>query len=343
MRTQIPVPSKGDGLRASWGAAVASRVNELCAMAPAGMLSREGFGGMGAQPLPQNLRDRAGGAGRPMPFDIQASIQANQDGTAQRLIIKCYAGSVVWNGFGSIQAAISNEPSSSDSGGWITVFNGEWQSSSVTLNQDILLAYKITLNPEWEPLTSPVTFGTGTAVLCQVAVNAAAQSFDNPYGNEGLYYAANTQILVGSVSLGTVAATLGGNTSYVTGVQKYHGNLILGDILQVNPMGGDDSDEDPTSGTTYPMPFQYKRTDTEDSQGDITSTYAIVNNRFYWDGEYHTLADYTPPATGTVYLVARRSGTGAGSWSFFLATATRASGSTSSRARRSRWTTARPP
>lgn len=58
MRTQIPVPSKGDGLRASWGAAVASRVNELCAMAPSGVLQREGFGGIGAQPLPANLRNR---------------------------------------------------------------------------------------------------------------------------------------------------------------------------------------------------------------------------------------------------------------------------------------------
>lgn len=57
MRPQIPVPSKGLPLRATWGAQVADRVNELCAMAPAGMLAREGFGGIGAQPLPKNMRD----------------------------------------------------------------------------------------------------------------------------------------------------------------------------------------------------------------------------------------------------------------------------------------------
>lgn len=58
MRPQVPVPLKGLPLRATWGAQVANRINELCAMAPAGMLVREGFGGIGAQPIPQNLRSR---------------------------------------------------------------------------------------------------------------------------------------------------------------------------------------------------------------------------------------------------------------------------------------------
>ena len=58
MRPQIPVPSKGQPLRATWGTQVANRVNELCAMAPSGILHREGFGGVGDQPLPMNLRDR---------------------------------------------------------------------------------------------------------------------------------------------------------------------------------------------------------------------------------------------------------------------------------------------
>lgn len=59
MRSQIPLPVKGQGLRANWGCQVAGRVNELCAMAPSGMLARDGFGGMGAQPLPVNARTRA--------------------------------------------------------------------------------------------------------------------------------------------------------------------------------------------------------------------------------------------------------------------------------------------
>ena len=323
MRPQIPVPSKGLQLKATWGAQVANRVNELCAMAPAGVLHREGFGGIGDQALPKNMRDRRAMAGQPMPFDVQAAIEKNQAGTAQRLIIVCRAGSVIWNGFGAIQAdaTFPNLPQNTFiPGGGSTVYVGEWQNSSTTLYQDVLLAYKITLAPEWTPLTSPVTFGSGTAVLCQVVVNESSQSFTNPYGDQGLYYSAPAQILVGSILLGKVEATLGGTVSRTAVAQKYHGNLILGDILQVNPGGGGGGGGDGTNGTTYPMPFQYTRTDTDDGQGNITSSYLITNCRFYWDGEYHTLADFTPPATGTVWLIATKSGSGAGSWSFQLST-----------------------
>lgn len=58
MFEKLPVPSKGDKLRASWGAGVTNRVNELGAMAPAGMLSRDGQTGTGFAPLPANLRER---------------------------------------------------------------------------------------------------------------------------------------------------------------------------------------------------------------------------------------------------------------------------------------------
>ena len=57
MTGAVPVPAKGQHMWASWAAAVAERVNSLCAMAPAGMLARDGVGGSGAQPLPQNLRN----------------------------------------------------------------------------------------------------------------------------------------------------------------------------------------------------------------------------------------------------------------------------------------------
>ena len=60
MTGAVPVPAKGQPMKASWAAAVAERVNSLCAMAPAGMLARDGVGGMGAQPLPSNLRGRRG-------------------------------------------------------------------------------------------------------------------------------------------------------------------------------------------------------------------------------------------------------------------------------------------
>lgn len=60
-------------MKASWAAAVAERVNALCAMAPAGMLARDGAGGMGAQPLPANLRERAKGSAKPLPWLCKAA------------------------------------------------------------------------------------------------------------------------------------------------------------------------------------------------------------------------------------------------------------------------------
>lgn len=76
MRGGIPVPGKGDKMHASWGAAVASRVNELCSMAPAGMLARDGVGGMGAQPPPSNLRERGGN--QLHPFAVRWVRSANE-------------------------------------------------------------------------------------------------------------------------------------------------------------------------------------------------------------------------------------------------------------------------
>lgn len=62
MRGDIPVPGRGDKMRAAWGAAVAGRLNGLCSLAPAGMLARDGLGGTGAEPLPRNLRERRAAA-----------------------------------------------------------------------------------------------------------------------------------------------------------------------------------------------------------------------------------------------------------------------------------------
>ena len=67
-------------MRVSWGAAVASRVNELCSMAPAGMLARDGVGGMGAEPLPKNLRDRR----RPKLWSFHSSESEGEGGESGR-------------------------------------------------------------------------------------------------------------------------------------------------------------------------------------------------------------------------------------------------------------------
>ena len=58
MFEKIPAPVKGQPARASWGAALTSRVNELCAMAPARGLAREGLTGTGFAALPSNRRER---------------------------------------------------------------------------------------------------------------------------------------------------------------------------------------------------------------------------------------------------------------------------------------------
>ena len=56
MMDQVTAPSKGNALRASWGAAVSSALGDLLPMGAADGLARGGATGCGFQPLPQNLR-----------------------------------------------------------------------------------------------------------------------------------------------------------------------------------------------------------------------------------------------------------------------------------------------
>ena len=58
MFEKIPAPVKGQPARASWGSSLTSRVNELCAMAPARGLARDGLTGTGFAALPSNRRER---------------------------------------------------------------------------------------------------------------------------------------------------------------------------------------------------------------------------------------------------------------------------------------------
>lgn len=69
MFEKIPAPVKGQPARASWGAALTSRVNELCAMAPARGLARDGLTGTGFAALPSNRRERV--AKNPGCFEIR--------------------------------------------------------------------------------------------------------------------------------------------------------------------------------------------------------------------------------------------------------------------------------
>ena len=60
MFDKLSIPVKGEPPRAAWGAGVANRLNELCTVAPAHMLIRDGATGTGFSPLPTNKRSRSG-------------------------------------------------------------------------------------------------------------------------------------------------------------------------------------------------------------------------------------------------------------------------------------------
>ena len=79
MFEKIPAPVKGQPARASWGSALTSRVNELCAMAPARGLARDGLTGTGFAALPSNRRERSV-AKIPGCFDIRRPSPAASEG-----------------------------------------------------------------------------------------------------------------------------------------------------------------------------------------------------------------------------------------------------------------------
>lgn len=235
MRTQIPVPSKGDAMRASWGASVANRVNELCAMAPANMLARDGFGGMGAQPLPANLRDRpAAGASQPMPFDLSASVETSQDGTQKRLVVKWFYGgnpawpiaaTVSWN-YWSLTPPTSGDPAPTvDAFGYITAYTGEWQTAeNFSDNATIELWFTLQVTPSWSG--SPTFSVSGSWEVMESADHDLADLRLDPTGV--------TQTLVSYVVLGTATAS----TSRLKVAQAFRGDLHLNDLLCIDGNGG---------------------------------------------------------------------------------------------------------
>ena len=80
MFEKIPAPVKGQPARASWGAALTSRVNELCAMAPARGLARDGLTGTGFAALPSNRRERVAKAADLSCFCIKPSPKQEDAG-----------------------------------------------------------------------------------------------------------------------------------------------------------------------------------------------------------------------------------------------------------------------
>ena len=239
MRPLIPVPTKGEKLRATWGSAVTNRVNELCAMAPSGVLQREGFGGIGAQPLPKNLRDRPAAVPGSMPFDIKASIETSQDGTQKRLVIQCRDGNVIWCGPSLATSQNQTPGSQADVPPWRTIFTGTWAEELEQSTYAIFLHYRLALAPEWDTAISPLAFvASGTNVYYKVMAEAVqtidAQPATTPYGAAGLYYALTGQTLVAWMKLGIVNMSSIGS---VTIEQRFHGDLVLSDLLAVNGGG----------------------------------------------------------------------------------------------------------
>ncbi len=74
MINDIPSPQKGQPLLAAWAAQVTSGLNGIRAAGMRGVLVRDGAGAFGAEPLPENQRNRKGGttaSSPPAPFDLE--------------------------------------------------------------------------------------------------------------------------------------------------------------------------------------------------------------------------------------------------------------------------------
>jgi len=137
----IRAPSRGEALRASWGAAVADGVNALAPMAAPGALARQGVTGFDAQPLPQNRRERRASAAEDSPdaFRVRARVESRTQGdsTEKRLVVEMFSSDqpmVTWNACdikGSVEDVEGLSPAEGVSfettAGWQAVHEGEWE------------------------------------------------------------------------------------------------------------------------------------------------------------------------------------------------------------------------
>ncbi|MBQ2628511.1 MAG: hypothetical protein IJG13_02430 [Kiritimatiellae bacterium] len=231
MTGAVPVPARGQPMKASWAAAVAERVNGLCAMAPSGMLARDGVGGMGAQPLPSNLRERmAAAGGRPMPFDLKGSVETSQDGTQKRLVVKWYFGgnpvslvaaSVAWNFW-----TLTPPSPTIDAFGWVTVYTGSWKSAeNFSDYATIELWYSLQVTPSWQGGDTSFSV-SGRWWILESSEHDLSDCELNPTGI--------TQIVTSYITLGSVSGFGSGAKVF----QSFHGNLHLHDLLCIGGSSG---------------------------------------------------------------------------------------------------------
>lgn len=78
----IPIPQK-NGEIISWAETAAKEFNALMPMAPAHMLAREGPGGVGCEPIPQNQRERRATPAI-LPWSFRCSVGEDENGQETR-------------------------------------------------------------------------------------------------------------------------------------------------------------------------------------------------------------------------------------------------------------------
>ena len=311
MNRYVQVPAKGQPMTAQWGADVANGLNAIRSAGQSGMLLADGPTGTGFAPLPANLRDRRGGSSvQPRQFDIRARIEARgEDDTKEyRLVVEfyhCTDDAVSLSGkavdyFGELQT-LSN--------GWNNIYTSSWSSNIAESKQyylNVWIGVELEEDGTWTRFSENDTrWWISDKQTSHVhSTGATLALFKHGY-------------LLGSVVAGNSSASV---------TQKFDGPLIFLDLVKPGILGGGGGSGSDVDGTNYPMPFQYKRTDTEDQEtGELTSSFAIVNNNFYWDGELKSVTPdpFTPPATCTVYLCctqAEPSSSGEAEWKFSIAT-----------------------
>lgn len=130
MMDQVTAPSKGNALRASWGAAVSSALGDLLPMGAANGLVRGGATGCGFQPQPQNLR-----AVETFDFDGPFALYAElgDDGSVSAWKLR----NCIWNVGGITHEAedgvkVEEEIDTSGEGGYVYVQFAYVNTDSVT-------------------------------------------------------------------------------------------------------------------------------------------------------------------------------------------------------------------
>ena len=297
MYQNIPVPSKGDRLRASWGAGVANRVNALGAMAPAGMLSRVGPTGTGFAPLPANLRDRRAAATL-HPWKVFAGAE-NEERT---WLFEVYVpeGSLSIDGSIFSSDEISGLTPVSGKTGFFTADCLDGVSPEEPTDFFLLVYQKKSEGEEEEE-----EFDEPSAAVC--LDTSSVEDFD-PDNDKLVAFLPIASVTVHEDDEGNRTGKL--NLQYVCCTQAFNTGSAAG------PAGGSDK----TCFRVETVEIQPE----DDEEEEPTSATMIVDNYFMFDGELYVCDDYEAPSDGTVYLVMTQekpsSGEGEPEWEMELST-----------------------